>query len=215
MTSVSSVGNTINFSGGSVTISGNGATLTFCANVNIVGTNPGALVYATDGQVEIVGIWFSWPSGSTNVYDIFISGPAKLYALNLLLDCRNSATHIGLETGYGGRFIGQVADGDITGHISVIGGGMNAGAGISPFTYGNYYVMAITTPLQYGSCITAAIGPVIGVQSAQVNGASLNVGYGAYDQSKVVINILNVFNCETGLKYSNRGKSYRLLCSHD
>ena len=207
VTSISSAGNTVNFSGGPVTISGNGATLTFCANVNVIGTNPAAIVYISSGQVEMVGIWFSENTEVTipnGVYDFSIGGTGKLFALNLLLDCRNSNLHFGLELDIGGLLLAEVADGDINGHISIIGGSINCDIGSLAVTYGNYYVMATTAPLLPGSCLALDSGTRFSdASSVQVNGASGNFGYAGGPGTSGTILIFNTFNCIDGVFLEN------------
>ncbi len=207
VTSISSAGNTVNFSGGPVMISGNGATLTFCANVNVIGALPDAIVWLADGQVEMVGIWFSENPAITNGYDIFIEGTGKLFAQNILLDCRNSLYNFGFQLLTGGQLVGFTAEGDISGHISVIAGGITANNGNTSVVYGNWYVMTSPVPTADESCLTASCSSSLAtLLSAQVNGAGVNNGFSAAAGSGSQIYVYGAFNCQAGVQCRPGGR---------
>ena len=198
---VSVLGNTVTYDGDPVSISGNGATLTFFPNVQVMSSVPDAICFIAGGYVEMVGIWFS---GDPNFADSAIYGLApvgycQLYFLNLLIDCRNLLQlQNGILPSLGARILGISADNDIIGQMTILAGSLHAFDGF--INQGQYYILAPPNPDQVfsGFSLFEAGGFV---DSVQINGANAPdyIAFQADNVSNMPIGTLGLFNCPIGL----------------
>ena len=210
---VSVSGNAVTYDGSPVTISGLGATLTFCANVQVMSAVPDAICFVASGQVEMIGIWFSGNPlfATTSVYGLYIEATGFVYMQNLLVDGRNIHAAPGITIADGGQIGGGLADSDIFGHTSIIAGSLGVPE-IAYINFGNYYVMASQT--QPEPCViadttvsfNAGIGS--GTGSLQVNGAGMTQnGFFCGPQSVGYMGIFTAFNCSVSC-YTNGGNVF-------
>lgn len=197
---VVSVANTsITYDGSPAPVSGNGAALTFCSNVQVVSATPDAICSGASGAVQMTGIWFSVnPAFSvTGVYGMFFQNFIAVTASNLLIDCRNlPSASPSLELSSGCQFIGSVGSDNFSGPITVFGG---VYVWNSYMTNGYYYVLANPGQGAQGvRCWDMYAPSNAAVDCVQINGAGTADGGATATGANTEFDRFSAFNCSNG-----------------
>ena len=203
---VSVAGNTVTYDSTPVTITGVGAALTFCPNVQIINTIPDAICYIASGAVEMTGIWFAGDPAfaATAIYGVFIEGTGALYPNQILIDGRNLPNNANgaLHPFNGGQVNCYGKDVNFASHLSVIAGRIVADHH-SSFVYGYYYVMASNTHPNQAGMLNRADSLFL-VDSLQVNGANRIRGYqNPFHGFGDFTAVFSAFNCTDGCFVGN------------
>ena len=190
----------ITYDGLSAPVSGHGASLTFCSNVQVISNSPNAICSGSSGAVQIQGIWFSVnPAFSTTgVYGMFFQNYIAVTVTNLLIDCRNlPSASPALELANGCQFIGSIGSDTNSGPITVFGGVYLFNAYM---TNGYYYVLANSGQGAGGvRCWDMYACSNASVDCVQMNGASSTSDGGSTETgTDGEIDRCSAFNCATG-----------------
>jgi hypothetical protein len=201
-------GNTVTYLGTSVTISGKGAALTFCPNVHVVASIPDAICYVVSGAVEMVGIWFSMDPAfdTTSLYGIAAENTGIIYGSQILGDGRHlNIGQITFFTFAGGQIFVNLADGNISSHMTSIAGRIEIGAN-SGIRQGDWYSLARLN--QSIACVFHLAGSQMLVNSIQVNGANGTTGgYVTGNECLAQTAVFTAFNCTNGFQVTPRSNT--------
>ncbi len=199
-TVVSAALNTVTYSGAPVVITDKGAALTFCPNVIVQNSNAAAICYIVGGAVETVGIWFQVNPLIPPTYTVAVELTGALFGSQLLIDDRNNlALGVNLYAHVGGQANAFLADADVVGHISTLGGAL-AGVflGQDGWINGSGYFYVMQTGGAYGFLV--ASNSFSYVASIQVNGAGQTAqGYVVNGTTCVTQDFIGLFNCAQGI----------------
>lgn len=205
-TVVSATANTVTYSGGPVTITGPGAALTFCSNVIVQNSNLAAICFITGSALEIVGIRFQVnPDVEPVGYGVYVENDSILFCSQLLFDAHNTSMIAGnvLLVANGSQIVPALADQDIAGHISIIGGNgglhLNSGTQIQSGGGSGFFYIMQTTGIEGFS---QSAGSLAVFNALQINGAGPN-SYGAIVDGFLSTENLRIFNCAQGINATN------------
>lgn len=204
-TIVSVSGNTITYDGVSLDNINIGTSISFFPNVTVIASNPDFILIVLSGAIEVTGVRFVMDPQLTNqsLYATYVEGNSILYASRILIDARNNQIGNALLTFAGGQFLVNLADGNVTGHITILGGYVESQACSPIGGSGNYYIIMNTG--------TPALGGLFVNNQSIFNAASLQVVGGArstrgivtLEQNTIRISaIFAAFNCTDGILLS-------------
>lgn len=191
-----------------VSISGNGAALTFCPNVKVTGSIPDVILHVAGGAVQVQGIWFSGMSTAvpTFAYGLLIQNTGALYIDRILVDMINVSGSIDIVGIDSGAYIdATAADFTQAGLATLIHGAFADFINGSVGGIGEWYALS-----RSGQAISISCGNGKWFSgSLQINGASRTTSGILINGNNpsVRVGVYSAFNCNNGMSINSGGNT--------